>query len=317
MDIITGKILKYHNWIDGRIIGIAKDIGNKLIEGGMERDAALAKLDAVRQNPGSFLAVPLFAELARECIRISQKDESPNLNLRDQPLQYPIWGREHIDEGSLAQMDNAMRLPVSVAGALMPDAHVGYGLPIGGVLATENAIIPYAVGVDIACRMRLSLYEVSPILLEQKKGMFENALWEETAFGMGAEWKGTRRADHAVLDDPTWQATRLLQSLRDNAVKHSARAAREITSSSGVRSVCTSRCLACSPANISRRSRTAVRARLDSKSQTATANWRWNCILISIRASVILRGFRWIPKKVRNIGFPWNWLANSRRRIIT
>ena len=42
---------------------------------------------------------------------------------------------------------------MSVAGALTPDAHVGYGLPIGGVLATENAVIPYAVGVDIACRM--------------------------------------------------------------------------------------------------------------------------------------------------------------------
>src|SRR6185312_15623041 len=38
----------------------------------------------------------------------------------------------------------------------MPDAHVGYGLPIGGVLATHEAVIPYAVGVDIACRMRLS-----------------------------------------------------------------------------------------------------------------------------------------------------------------
>ena len=43
---------------------------------------------------------------------------------------------------------------VSVRGALMPDAHLGYGLPIGGVLATENAVIPYAVGVDIACRYK-------------------------------------------------------------------------------------------------------------------------------------------------------------------
>nr|WP_075831005.1 RtcB family protein [Deinococcus marmoris] len=44
-----------------------------------------------------------------------------------------------------------MRLPITRAGALMPDAHVGYGLPIGGVLATENAVIPYGVGVDIGC----------------------------------------------------------------------------------------------------------------------------------------------------------------------
>ena len=50
------------------------------------------------------------------------------------------------------EMEKACLLAVSVAGALMPDADVGYGLPIGGVLATENAVIPYAVGVDTACR---------------------------------------------------------------------------------------------------------------------------------------------------------------------
>ncbi len=220
MDILTGKILKRNNWREGKVIGIAKEIGNKLIENGMERDAVLAKLNAVRNDPDNFLADPVFSDLARECIRLKQKAETmQHHKLRDHPLPYPIWGREHIDEGSLAQMDNAMRLPVSVAGALMPDAHVGYGLPIGGVLATDNTVIPYAVGVDIACRMRLSLYEVSPILLEQKKDMFENALWEETAFGIGAEWKGSRRAEHQVLDDPAWEATRFLQSLKDNAVK--------------------------------------------------------------------------------------------------
>ena len=57
-------------------------------------------------------------------------------------------------------MRNACALPVAVAGALMPDAHVGYGLPIGGVLATDNAVIPYAVGVDIACRMKLTVLDL-------------------------------------------------------------------------------------------------------------------------------------------------------------
>ena len=95
----------------------------------------------------------------------------------------------------------------------------GYGLPIGGVLATDNAVIPYAVGVDIACRMRLSVFDVSPYLLGQKKGLFENALWKQTAFGMGAEWKGREKAEHEVLDDPAWKATRLLKSLQDNAAR--------------------------------------------------------------------------------------------------
>ncbi|MBK9751202.1 MAG: RtcB family protein [Chloroflexi bacterium] len=95
-------------------------------------------------------------------------------------------------------MDAAMRLPISVAGALMPDAHVGYGLPIGGVLATENAVIPYAVGVDIACRMRLSLYPISPITVGQKPGQFKKALMEQTRFGVGAKFTGNDRNEHAV-----------------------------------------------------------------------------------------------------------------------
>lgn len=150
---------------------------------------------------------------------MAQEDLPSAEELRAAPLPYPIWGRENIDDSSLSQMDYAMRLPVSVAGALMPDAHVGYGLPIGGVLAAENAVIPYAVGVDIACRMRLSLYPVSPHLLGQKKGSFEEALREQTAFGMGAQWKGSQRADHAVLDDPAWNGTKLLSSLKDNAYR--------------------------------------------------------------------------------------------------
>jgi len=219
MDIITGKILKLNNWPDGKIIGIAKQIASDLAAQGLERDVILARLDAVRNNPGQFLIDPALADLARECIRMAPKAADLWTELRETPLDYPIWGREVIEAGSLAQMDNAMRLPVSVAGALMPDAHVGYGLPIGGVLATDNAVIPYAVGVDIACRMRLSLYEVSPYLLGQKKGLFEDALLEQTSFGMGAQWKGGQRAEHAVLDDPAWDATRLLKGLQDNAAR--------------------------------------------------------------------------------------------------
>lgn len=218
-NLITGKILKLNGWPDGKIIGIAKRIAEKLAEQGFERETILAHLDSVRQNPGPFLADELMADLAREWIRISEPEIPSEDVLRDSPLTYPIWGREQIDAGSIAQMDNAMRLPVSVAGALMPDAHVGYGLPIGGVLATENAVVPYAVGVDIACRMRLSLYEVSPHLLGQKPGMFENALLNKTAFGMGAQWKGSDRRDHEVLDDSAWYATSLLKTLKDNAMR--------------------------------------------------------------------------------------------------
>lgn len=138
--------------------------------------------------------------------------------LRTQPLEYRVWGEQYIDQETLTQMDNAMRLPVSVAGALMPDAHVGYGLPIGGVLATTpDTVIPYAVGVDIACRMRLSIYPESPSIFVKQADRLELALKTQTRFGAGGVWEPDRRADHPVLNDPAWSATKLLRSLYDLA----------------------------------------------------------------------------------------------------
>jgi tRNA-splicing ligase RtcB len=219
MDVITGKILKLDHWPDGKIIGIAKHIAAELADQGIERATILARLDAVRNAPQDYLEDAQMAELAQECLRLIPRPPEGLDHLREKPSAYPIWGRDGIEPGSLAQMDCAMRLPVSVAGALMADAHVGYGLPIGGVLATHNAVIPYAVGVDIACRMRLSIFAVSPALLDRQPGLFENTLWKQTAFGLGAEWQGKRRAKHAVLDDPDWNATRLLKSLQNNAAR--------------------------------------------------------------------------------------------------
>lgn len=141
-----------------------------------------------------------------------------NDSLRPEPLEYRIWGKEYIDHETLMQMDNAMRLPISVAGALMPDAHVGYGLPIGGVLATTaDTVIPYAVGVDIACRMRLSIYLISPSILTEKADLLEFALLNYTLFGAGGAWESGQRAQHPILNDPKWLATPLLRSVRDRA----------------------------------------------------------------------------------------------------
>jgi len=137
--------------------------------------------------------------------------------LRETPLPYSVWGEALIDPETRRQMDNAMLLPISVAGALMPDAHIGYGLPIGGVLATVGAVIPYAVGVDIACRMRLSIFEAHPNLLGQKSGQFKKALLEQTRFGAGASWPRAQQVEHPVLDSEDWSATRLLRALHETA----------------------------------------------------------------------------------------------------
>lgn len=96
----------------------------------------------------------------------------------------------------------------------MPDAHVGYGLPIGGVLATENAVIPYGVGVDIACRMMMTIYDVPPALLGRERELHTEAIEKNTRFGIGAEWKQPRQ--HPVMD-ADWGITAVTRSIKDKA----------------------------------------------------------------------------------------------------
>ncbi len=66
------------------------------------------------------------------------------------------WAAD-IEEGALRQARNLGNLEVAVDhAALMPDAHSGFGMPIGGVLFTEGAVIPYAIGVDIGCGVQIA-----------------------------------------------------------------------------------------------------------------------------------------------------------------
>ena len=59
-----------------------------------------------------------------------------------------------MEEGALQQAKDLANLSIAFRHiAIMPDAHVGYGMPIGGVMATKDAIVPNAVGVDIGCGM--------------------------------------------------------------------------------------------------------------------------------------------------------------------
>jgi len=124
-----------------------------------------------------------------------------------------IWG-DHHDEAALQQMKHACTLPVSVAGALMPDAHVGYGLPIGGVLATRNAVIPYAVGVDIACRMKMTVLDLPVAALAGERARLTTVLERETRFGMGASFQ--RRRQHDIMD-ADWRASSVTSRLKDRA----------------------------------------------------------------------------------------------------
>jgi len=126
---------------------------------------------------------------------------------------YRQWGHD-LEPQSVRQLENACRLPVAVRAALMPDAHLGYGLPIGGVLATDNAVIPYAVGVDIACRVKMSVLDLPLSLLDDGQDRLAQAIETETRFGIGASFK--HRREHAVMDED-WSFTDLSKRLKDKA----------------------------------------------------------------------------------------------------
>ena len=165
--------------------------------------------------PVQFIEDDMSAELANYLINLDSLGpvvETEAFEPRS-GLSYKVWGKD-IEAEALKQMDNACSLPVAVAAALMPDAHTGYGLPIGGVLATENAVIPYAVGVDIACRVMISVfdYPYKKILGEAQK--LERILEDNTRFGMGASFKDKR--NHSVLDED-WRVTPITAELKDKA----------------------------------------------------------------------------------------------------
>ncbi|HEX8910805.1 MAG TPA: RtcB family protein [Humisphaera sp.] len=158
-------------------------------------------------DPESFKDHPILGEVARQVISGAAE---PVFTERSEPAPYQIWG-EGLEQGALTQMAHSVRLPVAVRGALMPDAHQGYGLPIGGVLATENAVIPYAVGVDIACRMKLSVFDVPANEMAKLEDQLERTLVRETLFGAGAHFK--KPEQHDVLDDRTWKELPTVQRL--------------------------------------------------------------------------------------------------------
>jgi tRNA-splicing ligase RtcB len=133
---------------------------------------------------------------------------------RDAPAPFKSWCGD-AEGGALSQMHNALRLPSAVQGALMADAHLGYGLPIGGVLATEGTVIPYGVGVDIGCRMKLTVLDLPSAVLDERPERLERALLRETQFGTGKTLR--ERADHDVLDAGRWSLTQLVSGLRETA----------------------------------------------------------------------------------------------------
>ncbi len=164
-------------------------------QSGMDKKEIREHLIALLNNPDDYMEHRIFGPLA--VVMLPAQAARDVYAERAEPALYQQWGIG-LEPEAIRQMDNACRLPVAVAGALMPDAHPGYGLPIGGVLAVQNAVIPYAVGVDIACRMKLTVLDLPAKAIEGQTDRLRNALLRETLFGVGGEFRQKR--EHPVLD---------------------------------------------------------------------------------------------------------------------
>jgi tRNA-splicing ligase RtcB (3'-phosphate/5'-hydroxy nucleic acid ligase) len=196
---------------DGACVGAALDaVRSAHAAGRDDRDLRL-EVSRVASAPADFVDDPSWGTLAR--MVVAARAARPRFVPRTAAAPCRIFG-EGLDDSALQQIRNACRLPVAVAAALLPDAHQGYGLPIGGVLATDEAVIPYAVGVDIACRMKMTVFDRPVAALSTAQRELASVLQRETRFGIGAAFRERRSHDVMDLD---WRAGRVTAGLKDRA----------------------------------------------------------------------------------------------------
>ena len=178
---------------------------------GMTHKALRQVVASVVANPQGYEDDEVFGELATALVKM--KGAQASFVGRDSPAPWKQWGTG-LEPSAVQQMKNACDLPITVCGALMPDAHQGYGLPIGGVMATDNAVVPYAVGVDIACRMKMTVLDMPPAALTGRQHRLRNAIEQETRFGVGVSFTPRRR--HDVMDRD-WSLAKVVAGLKDKA----------------------------------------------------------------------------------------------------
>ena len=212
---LSGKELRAIGYPEGPVISVAMNVMQKNYKH-HAKEEVMELLKAVLASPANYLDDAVLALIAKQLMP-EEKENEGELSLNNNGIQFNVFGSEHIEQSAMHQMYTAAKLPVAVAGALMPDAHHGYGLPIGGVLATENAVIPYCVGVDIGCRMCLSIFDIDPKELIQREAFFAREINEATLFGSGAQFKQSE--NHEVMDNELFFELPLLKNLHGRAWK--------------------------------------------------------------------------------------------------
>jgi len=212
---LTGKQIRALGFPEGPVISIAMKIMEKNYKH-HTKEEALGILKKILDAPSEYIDAAVLAPIAEQLLPKPQA-EGAEISLNQNGVQFNVFGSEYIEQGAMNQMYQAAKLPIAVAGALMPDAHHGYGLPIGGVLAVENAVIPYGVGVDIGCRMCLSVFDINPAELLQKENYFTRELNEATLFGGGRQFESS--TSHEVMDRKEFGEIGLLKNLQGRAAR--------------------------------------------------------------------------------------------------
>lgn len=219
---LTGKELRAIGYPEGPVISVAMNVMQKNYKH-HSKEEVMELSKAVLASPANYLDDAVLALIAKQLMPKvfptggDLEGAEGELSLNQNGIQFSVFGSEHIEQSAMHQMYTAAKLPVAVAGALMPDAHHGYGLPIGGVLAAENAVIPYGVGVDIGCRMCLSIFDIDPKELVQREAFFAREINEATLFGSGAQFKQSE--EHEVMDNELFFELPLLKNLHGRAWK--------------------------------------------------------------------------------------------------
>ncbi|GGG57569.1 RtcB family protein [Hymenobacter glacieicola] len=209
---LRGNDLRKIGYPEGRATTLALDILEDRQLKNLDKGSALALLQKIKADPYAYLRDSLWRELAKEFVPDPSRDVSLSPDVKD----YRRYGEAFIEDGARKQMDTAMKLPVTLDGALMPDAHQGYGLPIGGVLAVDNAVIPYGVGMDIGCRMALSVFPLPPRYLEQRTQELKKLLHNHTRFGAKEVFKNPTH--DPILDRPEFREIPVVKGKREAAI---------------------------------------------------------------------------------------------------
>jgi tRNA-splicing ligase RtcB (3'-phosphate/5'-hydroxy nucleic acid ligase) len=215
MDIKLKELSKL-GYTDDQARSIALQIIKKHLKHNAKHEI-IELLVKVKNEPQLYYEYEFLYKLA-DIFGDREKGETYHVHKLDTNLKpLRVYGSKEIDHSAKKQMEIALSLPIAVQGALMPDAHTGYGMPIGGVLAAKNVIIPYAIGVDIGCRMAISIFDEADSFIPRNNFLLKQSLREKTHFGM--EGGVDDILEHEIMDRIEFQDYEMLRRLKSKAYR--------------------------------------------------------------------------------------------------